>query len=346
MCGLCGVVTFNNSLAQQHILSMNASLIHRGPDDEGYLLGDFNSGRSVQASGSDTPSDLELNPIVDYRNGDFNLALGFRRLSIIDLSPKGHGPMSYANQNFWIVFNGEIYNYIEIRRELSSLGYIFDSNTDTEVILAAYAEWGVECLQHFNGMWAFAIWNVRERKLFCARDRFGIKPFNYFWDGKLFAFASEAKALFQHPSINPQSNDKVVFDYLVYGSQNHGSETFFHGIETVPASHYLELDLARGQVQIQKWWDIELNSERVSSNEKGDARVKTQFRELLTDSIRLRLRSDVPIGSSLSGGLDSSAVVGIVNQLLREEQLLPKDLIGEHQQTFSACFEDGDINER
>jgi asparagine synthase (glutamine-hydrolysing) len=196
MCGIVGLWHFDRQPINSAALQQATTLLrHRGPDDEGYLLVDTATGCPSHFSGGDTISQLNLPRLESAVGKSFNLALGFRRLSILDLSPAGHQPMASADGRCWIIYNGEIYNYLELRSELSSHGHQFRTGTDTEVILAAYQQWGRDCLARFNGMWAFALWDNAQRQLFCARDRFGIKPFYYFWNNEIFAFASEFKAL-------------------------------------------------------------------------------------------------------------------------------------------------------
>lgn len=158
----------------------------------------------------------------------------------------------------WVIHNGEIYNYVELREELKSRGHRFKSDTDTEVIIHAYEEWSYDCLERFNGMWAFALWDMRGNKLFCARDRFGIKPFYYYFNNNLFVFGSEIKALLQHPEVPKKVNEEAVHDYLVWGQLGYSEDTFFKGIKQLSPSHYLVVD-AKGGLDIKKWWSLEVN---------------------------------------------------------------------------------------
>jgi len=345
MCGITGVIDSSNRSSTAMIVPMTAALRHRGPDDEGYLLVDSRTRRLIQCGGPDSMTELALVPRAKQGGQKFDLALGHRRLLILDLSAAGHCPMSSADGQAWITYNGEVYNYVELGSELEALGYRFRSGSDTEVVVNAYVEWGPDCLRRFNGMWAFAIWDLRKRRLFCARDRFGIKPFHYYWDGQLFAFASEIKALLAHPDIPRRPNDAIIYDYLALGSLDHTNETFFEGIKRLPPSHCLLFDLDRNRLRIQRWWDVEVNP-ALDDDCLTDDRQLAQFRDLLTDAVRLRLRSDVPIGTCLSGGLDSSSIVCLANRLMLEEGALPRELVGERQKTFSACFDDPAIDER
>lgn len=232
--------------------------------------------------------------------------MAHRRLSIIDLSSAGHQPMSDPGERYWIVHNGEVYNFLELREELLREGCVFQSKTDTEVILHAFLRWGPGCLCRFNGMWAFAIFDQQEASLFCARDRYGVKPFYYSFEPCRFAFASEEKQLVKLPWVGAASNHRVLADFFLWGMESHINETFFAGVKSLPASHYLILtseDVRLGRVQPVRYWHPEA---RHFDNERSSIE---EFHDLFTDAVRLRLRSDVPVGFTLSGGLDSSSVV-------------------------------------
>jgi len=219
MCGITGVFSDSRE-ALAPLATMTAALRHRGPDDEGYVLANTRSGRSEAFRGADTVPGIQLPRLPGLCPEGFDLGLGHRRLSIIDLSSAGHGPMSSADGALWVTYNGEIYNYLELRAELVSLGHTFRSASDTEVLLAAYAEWGPAALDRLNGMWGFGLYDSRQARLFCARDRFGVKPFHYFWDGSLFAFASEIKALLAHPAIPCEPDEPTLHSFLVHGRRS------------------------------------------------------------------------------------------------------------------------------
>jgi len=332
MCGICGIVSLDNKPIDVSVIKNMADTVrHRGPDGEGFLLAHKESG-AWQTS-------------EEIANGNWQIALGHRRLSIIDLSNAGCQPMSYANGQYWIIHNGEIYNYLELRTELESMGYKFNSHTDTEVILAAYDKWGKECLGRFNGMWSFAILDTKNNQLFCARDRAGVKPFYYYFapngtHGKVFVFSSEIKQLFCHPSVKKSVNDGTLYDYLIYGLLDHSDQTLYKGIRQLRGAHYMIIPLHNNTSWTPapiKYWDINLSNKL---NNWSDAQYIERFKELFENSIRLRLRSDVPIGSCLSGGLDSSGIVSIVNKLLKEQGKT------ELQKTFSSCFDDPKYDER
>ncbi len=308
---------------------------HRGPDDEGYLFVNTMKGDYFAIGGEDTPESVFRSHFLyspTRRNDDAdikekcNLVFGHRRLSIIDLSPAGHQPMCNENGTLWIIHNGEVYNYQELRADLIKRGHEFCSYTDTEVILHAYEEWGVNCLEKFNGMWAFAIWDSKNRRLFGARDRFGVKPFYYYFDGIRVLIASEIKAILADETVKKKPNDQMIYDYLVYGYLDHTENTFFGGIKQLRPAHYLCIE--KSEMKIDKYWDLEPNNTLGQVDDQDSAR---KFREIFEDSIRLRLRSDVPVGTCLSGGLDSSSIVCVINGLLAQNKHL--------QKTFSACSE-------
>jgi asparagine synthase (glutamine-hydrolysing) len=346
MCGIFGVWNVQKRpLELQAMLNSIQAIRHRGPDDEGFLLVDTETRDAVPCSGVDSTTQLGLGRIEQCYQPRFDLLFGFRRLSILDLSPAGHQPMSNADGSLWIVFNGEIYNYIELRSELQTLGYIFHSQSDTEVILNAYHAWGIDCLNRFNGMWAFAIYDKRNNRLFCARDRFGIKPFYYHFNGERFLFGSEIKTLLGHSEVPRTPNDAVIYDYLAYGVLDHTDETFYKGIYQLLPAHYLVLE--NGNFLMQRYWDIDPNNKfDIGSDEKAMQEYSRRFFELFEDAVRIHLRSDVPIGSCLSGGLDSTAIVTMMNRLLLTTGNVDPTVIGDRQKTFSSCFDDKRFDER
>jgi len=306
---------------------------HRGPDGEGYVL--------LTQDGKEKPLAIRAAPAqaVPAASHRYSIGLGHRRLAILDLSPLGDQPMATEDGRCWVTYNGEIYNYIELREELAGRGHRFRSTSDTEVLLAAYREWGAACVSRFNGMFAFALWDGDRRQLFCARDRLGVKPFYYSWDGTRFAFASEIKGLLA-AGIRPASDHRAVFDYLDGAYLDYFDGTFFEGIRQLPPAHVLTVETG---VTIQRYWDLPAAAGQAPlSMEKAAGR----FRELFRDAVRLRLRSDVPIGTCLSGGLDSSSIVCVANDLMFGEQAVPHELVGQRQKTFSSCFEDPAYDER
>ncbi len=322
-------------------------LRHRGPDDEGYLLVDTRSGHTVLCGGDNTPPQLALPRLDRFLQHRFDLAVGFRRLAIIDLSPSGHQPMPYLDARLWLVFNGEVYNYVELRSELTSLGYNFRTGTDTEVILAAYSRWGPACLQRFNGMWGFAIWDNAHRQLFLARDRFGVKPMYMVSrpDGT-FAFASEIKALLALGAADFRPSPLAIAGYVAQGRFPDHSRgyTFFEGVRALPAAHYA-LVSPQGSTA-RRYWALPVHIEGPGP-EPDPRQAWHDYRQLFTDAVRLRLRADVAVGTCLSGGVDSSSIVAVAGRLMQQEHAVSLERLGERQQTFSAVYDlPGPWNER
>lgn len=333
MCGIFGIWKLDGEAVDQGKLQLATDAIrHRGPDDEGYLLVDTRDASARSCGGPDTDSRLSLPDLSQFRSERYDLAFGFRRLAILDLSPSGHQPMSSHDGKLWIVFNGEIYNYRELRTELAAFGHDFKSTSDTEVILAAYQQWGESCVEHFNGMFALAIWDAPVRKMFIARDRFGEKPFHYVYiPERLFAFASEMKALWAAGLAERRIHEETLGLFTQHGQVEIGEQTIYDGILRLPQAHSLTLTAngtQRGRLQKRRYWDID---PRVTIDGWKEERYAEEFRERFTNSVNLRLRADVPVGSSLSGGLDSTTVVSVINRLLPENAV---------QKTFSARFED------
>jgi asparagine synthase (glutamine-hydrolysing) len=302
MCGISGILLHgSNTRAPVHLKKMTDALAHRGPDGEGF-----------------------------WSNDDNTVHLGHRRLSVIDLSGQAAQPMHFANR-YRIVYNGEIYNYVEIRSFLLNKGYHFSTQSDTEVILAAYDYWKEKCLQHFDGMFAFAIWDEKTERLFAARDRFGEKPFYYYEDTDNFIFASEMKALWAI-GVDKKMDNKMLLNYITLGHVQNcidKEQTFFEDIYSLPAAHYLTYEPGANQLsKITRYWS--LNKEMKIDIQAADAIEK--FTDLFTMSVKRRLRSDVALGTSLSGGLDSSSIAYTIDQLKKNSA--DKANI----QTFSAVF--------
>ncbi|HKB45412.1 MAG TPA: asparagine synthase (glutamine-hydrolyzing) [Chitinophagaceae bacterium] len=317
MCGIAGILSSNPGfISTEQLKRMTDSLAHRGPDGEGNWIHSNNT-----------------------------IALGHRRLSIIDLTNAGNQPMHLTPSlsingggdvpRYTIIHNGEIYNYVELKEELKKKGYSFQSQTDTEVIVAAYDYWEEECVDHFDGMFAFAIWDEQEKELFAARDRFGEKPFFYYCDGQRFLFASEMKALWA-AGIERKPNQKMIFNFITIGyvdNPNQPHETFFENIQKLPAATFLKYHLPTKELIFEKYWDIDLEKQQENIT---DTEALEKFNHLFINSVKRRLRSDVAIATSLSGGLDSSSIVATINKLqasnseLRTSNLKP--------QTFTTIF--------
>lgn len=354
MCGISGIVYLNKRKAnlQDLICQMTYSLSHRGPDDEGYV---FLSGEGLVTAGGDATdedcfrSSYLYSPSEHISNikGGFDIALGHRRLSIIDLSAAGHQPMCSGDGKLWIVHNGEIYNYIELRRQLYDQGYSFISNTDTEVILKAYEQWGEDCVKRFNGMWSFAILDLRKNILFCSRDRFGVKPFYYFHDENYFAFGSEIKSLLTLPFVPNDYDDCMIYNYLLWGETEYKNRTFYRKITKLMNSNNMALDLKTNKLRSYKYYNLEYNPEFGRFDDRKAGIYSEAIKQKITDAVRLRLRSDVPVGTCLSGGIDSSAVFMTIRKLLSGNSVTNAELIGGHRQkAFTSCFEDKRYDER
>lgn len=350
MCGISGILS-PTQVDLAALRRMTDLVRHRGPDDEGYAL--FARGSVTCLAGPDTDPSASgvgvpyrpTGPLEDRHASAPTLAFGHRRLSIVDLSPLGHQPMCCRRGRYWVAFNGEIYNHVELRTELERAGHTFISHTDTEVILAAYAQWGADCLAHFNGMWALALYDTHERTLLLARDRFGVKPL-YYWvapDGTL-AFASEIKQFTALEGWQAALNGQRTYDFLVHGLSDHSEETMFRGVFQLRPGHRAVLRgdgrqrlQPGGRIESQRWYGLP-----VGRFEGSFADAVQGFRERFVDAVRLRLQADVPVGSCLSGGLDSSSIVGTIHQLLQSVG----DAAPKQQRTYSACSTVSRFDER
>jgi asparagine synthase (glutamine-hydrolysing) len=298
VCGIGGLILFPpGSIKPEWARAFLKQLEHRGPDDAGWLT--LQRGRLYQ--GREVQHDMEAEVLLIHR-----------RLSILDLSEAGHQPMSTPDGRYWITFNGEIYNYVELREELRGLGHTFRSQSDTEVLLAAYQQWGRESLTRLVGMFAFAILDVQTRRLFLARDCFGIKPLYYALWQEGFAFASEMPPLLELPGVSRDVNPQRLYEYLRDGLAHHGSETIFAHVRQLPSAHYLDLALDDlRSASPARYWDIDMTQQAELSFEEAAKRL----RDLFIDSVRMHLRSDVPVGAALSGGIDSSSIVSVMRML-------------------------------
>lgn len=339
MCGITGIYISDGRVEPQWIVSMTNSLKHRGPDDEGYLGVNTRTSEVFPLTGAE--SEVKGDRMEMFEQS-VDLFLGHRRLSILDLSPMGHQPMCNHDKSIWIVHNGEIYNYIELKEELKKLGYVFKTNTDTEVLLAAYEEWGENCLEKLNGMWSFVIYDRRKNILFGSRDRFGVKPFYYYLDSKSFAFASEIKSLLKIPFVKREINGKVVFDYFVFKWLEREEESFFKNIFELPPSFAFRHNLLSNEFKKWKYYELEFFEDWESFREEKLREHVENVKNLIFNAVSLRLRSDVPIGSCLSGGLDSSSIVCVINKLLEKSYLAQ---IGEKQKLFTASYSVGAVDE-
>ena len=297
MCGICGVFYTDGRRAERETLArMNQQIVHRGPDDEGFFV-------------------------------EGSIGLAMRRLSIIDIKT-GHQPISNEESDVWIVYNGELYNHQDLRKGLEARGHRYRTHSDTETIVHLYEEYGRECVQHLRGMYAFAIWDRRKRSLFIARDRLGIKPLYYHFDGRTLLFGSEIKALLAHPGVTPQFNRSTLAEYLAFGYIPE-AETMYAGIKKLLPGHTLEITEG-GRLDIAQYWDLQVSSD----NELRPRRYYVaKYRELLEGCVSSHLMSDVPLGVFLSGGLDSSAVAALTTKIRREP--IETFAVGYGEESFS-----------
>lgn len=305
MCGIWISVGFDPDPGRLDMIA------HRGPDGQGWRV-----------AGSD------CGPV----------SLGHRRLSIIDTSDAALQPMTEPGERYWLVFNGEIYNFLELREEIEAAGHRFRTRSDSEVLLLGYALWGEAVLDRLIGMFAFAIWDEREQRLFVARDRFGIKPLYMLANGHGIAFASEIKQLLRLPGESGRINQDRLRDFLFHGISDHTAETMFADVRQLRGGECATLDLRRWRpgdaVPVRRWYGVLTPG----TLEIGEAEAAERFRHLFAESVRLHLRSDVTIGSCLSGGLDSSSIVRMADRLL--------DSTGAGFATFTACYDDASVDER
>lgn len=297
MCGISGIIHLHGQpVAESPLRCMMQAMKHRGPDDEGLFS----------------------------ENG---VGLGFVRLSILDLSPAGHQPMFSSDDRYVIIFNGEIFNYIELREELRASGYTFHTQTDTEVILAAWQAWGEAMLHRFNGMWAFVLYDRQTRTLFGARDRYGVKPFFYATDGDRILFGSDIRSITAVLGRKPTPNEEAIFHFLAFNRTDYDDSTFLQEVKKLPHGHCFRLELASGapdeakQLRPKRWYDLRREL-------KEPFRSPEEYRAMFASAVGLRLRSDVPVGVCLSGGLDSSSIVSV----------LLKDYEKRDLNTFSAVY--------
>ncbi len=314
MCGIAGIWNLGKPVDRKELLRATLALHHRGPD-----------GHEVWV--------------------ERDIGFGHTRLAILDLSDAGKCPMAYQSpdgRRFRITFNGEIYNFLELRAELSALGYRFSSDTDTEVILAAYAEWGDSCLFRFNGMWAFAIWDEHKQQLFLARDRFAVKPL-YFYISNRFVFASELKSFLELDDFTPATETEIIPALLQHSYSVEGTTdlTLLKNVRRLLGGHSLTVK-NDGQIAVQRWWNT---ADHLSDVPKSYDQQVEKFRELFFDAVRIRMRSDVPVSTCLSGGIDSSAICSTMTALHRQQTDLSR-CAQDWQKSFIATFPGTMIDER
>lgn len=337
MCGIAGIVDLAaRDVSPRQLRAMADAIRHRGPDDEGYAFIDSASARLAVACGPASPPDVvaslpDIGSIPE--GGGFDIGLAHRRFSIIDLSSGGHQPLCTIDGECAVTFNGEIYNFVELRVELESLGRRFFTRSDTEVLVEAYRQWGCDCFSRFNGFWAVAIYDARARKLVLATDRLGKKPL--YWtraNGRVY-FASEIKALLTVPEVAAarKVNESAAYRWLAYGLRDVDDDTMFAGIQRLPGASWAVVD-KRFPANVVRYW--EPPAERLTERQISPKDAIVRTRELLLQAVKFRLRADVPWCVELSGGVDSSAIVALISHIQQKPAT-----------TFTARFEDPGANE-
>jgi asparagine synthase (glutamine-hydrolysing) len=337
MCGIAGLILKSNALsASDVVLKMTDAIRHRGPDGEGYLL----AGEGWVTPFSRDHTFVRMDGSLQYlpsqqlaARENTTVAFGHRRLSIIDLSEAGHQPMCDPTGKTWITYNGELYNYIELRDELKALGHSFRTECDTEVVIAAYRQWSTACVTRFNGMWGFCIYDSEKKICFASRDRLGVKPFYYSDNKDCFAFASEQKAIVKVPGMRAEPRHDALRDYLIEAALERSPANFFEGIFELWPGHNLVYDLSSHRIGISRYFHL---NDCVSwANEPlPETALIEKIREGLDRAVRLRLRSDVEVGTCLSGGIDSSALVALMSKH-----------VGRPVSCFTAAFPGEPFNE-
>lgn len=317
MCGIAGLYNMKgDAVSAFQVKRMCDVMAYRGPDDAGYVMINSKAAQPYWRELFDEDYHRrqpdffsQANPVSPNQLDTYNVAMGHRRLSIIDTSPMGHQPMPNRTRDVWIVYNGEVYNFVELREMLRDRGHHFVSKSDTEVILHLYDEFGEGCIDQLNGIFAFAIFDTRKRRMFVARDRYGVKPLYFTTRGPLFAFASEVKALFQIDGVQRALNPSALAEYFTF--QNTLDDvTLFEGVRILRPGHFLDVD--ESGVAERQYWDFHFENE----TDKGEAYYAHELREVLQAAVKRQMRSDVPVGSYLSGGVDTGAIVGFASNLI------------------------------
>jgi asparagine synthase (glutamine-hydrolysing) len=342
MCGIVGALSLNRpSINVNYIKPMADKIAHRGPDDAGYLCFHTGSRHSKSVSFYHSLTDAQFKNIDDMlpviesssvqrelHNHDYDLYMGHRRLSILDVSQAGHQPMSDLSKNIWIAFNGEIYNFKELRKELEKLGHRFKSNTDTEVIIYSYIEWGIECVNKFNGMFAFSLYDNFKKKFYLARDRYGIKPVYFHKTNEnTFIYASEIKSILEYNDYKSEVDKEALLEYFTF--QNiFTNKTLHKNIQILEAGHYFEIDLISKKIEKTQYWDFNFSQPETIKDERE---YEEELDRLFTQAVERQLVSDVPIGSYLSGGMDSGSITAIASNNFQKN--------GDVLKTFTVGFD-------
>ncbi|MCT7510746.1 asparagine synthase (glutamine-hydrolyzing) [Aliarcobacter cryaerophilus] len=324
MCGIVGALSLNKpSVNVDYIKPMADKIAHRGPDDAGYLCFHTGARHNKKISFYQNLTDEKFKNIEDMlptiesnsaqrelHSHDYDLYMGHRRLSILDVSYAGHQPMSDLSKNIWIAYNGEIYNFKELRIELEELGHRFKSQTDTEVIIYAYIEWGIECIKRFNGMFAFSLYDNFNKKFYLCRDRYGIKPVYYhITEDKTFIYASEIKSILEYKDYKSEVDKEALLEYFTF--QNiFTNKTLHKDIQILEAGHYFEIDLLSKEIEKKQYWDFDFSQPETIKDERE---YIEELDRLFTQAVQRQLISDVPVGSYLSGGMDSGSITAIAS---------------------------------
>lgn len=340
MCGIVGALSLNKpSVNVDYIKPMADKIAHRGPDDAGYLCFHTGARHNKKISFYQNLTDEKFKNIEDMlptiesnsaqrelHSHDYDLYMGHRRLSILDVSYAGHQPMSDLSKNIWIAYNGEIYNFKELRIELEELGHRFKSQTDTEVIIYAYIEWGIECIKRFNGMFAFSLYDNFNKKFYLCRDRYGIKPVYYhITEDKTFIYASEIKSILEYKDYKSEVDKEALLEYFTF--QNiFTNKTLHKDIQILEAGHYFEIDLLSKEIEKKQYWDFDFSQ---SETIKDEREYIEELDRLFTQAVQRQLISDVPVGSYLSGGMDSGSITAIAsNHFQKSNDFLKTFTIG------------------
>ena len=342
MCGIVGALSLNGpSIDINYIKPMADKIAHRGPDDAGYLCFHTGSRHEKNISFYHNLTDTQFKNIDDMlpviesssvqrelHSHDYDLYMGHRRLSIVDTSYAGHQPMSDLSKNIWIAYNGEVYNFRELRRELENLGHRFKSNTDTEVIIYSYIEWGIDCVNKFNGMFAFSLYDNHKKKFYLARDRYGIKPVYYhITNDNTLIYASEIKSILEYKDYKSEVDKEALFEYFTF--QNIlTNKTLHRNIQILEAGHYFEIDLTSKKINKTQYWDFDFSKPEIIKDEREYA---VELDRLFTQAVERQLVADVPVGSYLSGGLDSGSISAIASNNFRSN--------GRYLKTFTVGFD-------
>jgi asparagine synthase (glutamine-hydrolysing) len=322
MCGISGFLAKKNSQhVARKIFAMNQVIKHRGPDGEGFVL--FSENEVCPVYSAETPEEnkhskqrpYDAKHAIEENNTEHPYSFGHRRLAIIDLSPDGHQPICDETEQFWLTFNGEIYNYIELRNELKTLGFSFKTQSDSEVILQAYKAWGTDCVQHFNGMWAFALFDKTKQHIFFSRDRVGVKPLYFVENEDFFAFSSEYKTFIKTQLVPFEINQDEQFNFIMNGTIEQKNQSLFQHIHIFPHAHNGIYSLSSKELTLEKYYSPEIQIQRFSEKE-----IINQVSEKIEQAISLRLRSDVEVGACLSGGLDSSIIASYMHALFPQKR--------------------------